>query len=184
MNIKKYLCYIFILLSTILLFKAPSVSAIIADYVETVARQKDSAQIVVEGRVISSIYEKEYDHTVVYKISVDRIIKGVGIENSNTIELRHNCSKASELSFPTTRAQCITDSPKIGDSKIVYFNYIDSKYKQAVIYEDEIENVDKTKITTSNQFLQSGIYIIIGAATLAIVGAVVFIIIRKSRKNK
>lgn len=175
------------------IFMSAQVSAVIADYAETVAKQQSEAEIIVMGKVISTNYapkdENNYDQTVNYELKVETIVsngdQGKQITIGTIIQMSHNCDMASEMHIPVTKSECVKSAPKVGDEKTVYMNYIGPimcdvapcpQYSQAVIYEDDIIDFGSKYPTTNNY---TAVYV--AAITLLAIatGAIIFVNLKK-----
>ena len=183
------------------------VSAIIADYDETVKVGQAKAEAHIFGEVVA--VEKKTGQYVDYDVVVTEVERGAHIEVGQKIRMSHNCNAFSEMYFQVSEEECIANAPKVGDKVEVYMNWYEEDsdeaycgsavcpatgYRQAVIYEDKVLDIyrsgfistsSKTNKTTCGCFIP---YLISGVLGLGGIVLVVFIIKKKKskkvRKNK
>ncbi len=148
------------------------VSAIIADYDETVKVEQTEAEAHIFGEVVA--VEKKTGRYVDYDVVVTEVERGAHIEVGQKIRMSHDCNAFSEMHFMVPEEECIADAPKIGDKVEVYMNWYEEDsdeaycgsavcpatgYRQAVIYGDEVLDIYRSdfeltssEITKENPF--------------------------------
>lgn len=165
-------------------------SAIVADYPQMVIEQKAAAEAHVTGKVVSAEYTAGKGNIfqyVSYDVLVKEVEKGDFVSVGAIVSLNHNCDMASEMFKKTTKSECIENAPKVGDDADIYINKTDiicdqapcPQYRQAVIYEDEIVNINNNLPSTDNDNMFfsfivdnanviAAVTVIVGAGVLAI----------------
>lgn len=185
------------------LASAVGVSAIIADYDETVKVEQTEAEAHIFGEVVA--VEKKTGRYVDYDVVVTEVERGLYIGVGQKIRMSHNCNAFSEMYFQVSEEECLARVPKIGDKVEVYMNWYEGDsdevycgsavcpatgYRQAVIYGDKVLDIYRSglqptlpEISEETPYGYFIPYVISGVLVVGVVVLAVLVIKKKHSKK-